>query len=772
MKTSKTTPILSAICVFVLAVLLAVSFTACGGGGSGSGGADTPADDTSGGGGDETPVTNAVTSVLIRTPSQELSQGASMKFEADVTGTGTYSTKVTWSLGGTPAVTGTSLTPAGFLVIAATQTGTLTVTATSAQDPANTALVYNTAKSASVTITVTQPAAYVKKISLDRSGSVKLTDKPVPEGYTGPTPLTVTVTGVGPTTSGALKIELGGENRTQFILSSPSLTSIDWHDTRDFTVTANAGLPKGIYRATVTVSPTDTTSDLAPVSFTIEFTVVDKEWKITLDKTTTHDFGEFDEGSITATALTVVITNTGNQAATGTMKRYPTASATTESADTDFTLSASTFSSLAVDGTTSFTITPNASVAPGGTVTKTYSSVVKVTIGTGSGTSYTASIPVTFRVRPAVYSIELNPPGNNGTKSFGELPLGYPDTETGKGGPALKVTIRNTGNRPTGALQITKTGDHAKFDITAPADLALTGGIAVGASLQDITILPKHDQAVTATWYTAVITVCNAAGNSNAFSSSFTVKFLVRNRTTEEEYDYQVWNQVMTVSGDPLVVTLGAIPLTQARLIYLFDQLAPSGPKYKIDLSACTGMTTWGNYGDQTAQETAAGAMSRITELILPTSVTNIAQSAFQVNSPEKVTGAEVLSIGSSAFMNSGVTAVSFPKATSIAENAFDACASLIKGDFSLLTTFGYRSFANCTALTSLRLKATPGNIQDKRIFESTAGSGNLTIYTESAAKKAEYVNAWGEKPANGTVIDIYGEYHKNIVISESTYTP
>jgi hypothetical protein len=135
------------------------------------------------------------------------------------------------------------------------------------------------------------------------------------------------------------------------------------------------------------------------------------------------------------------------------MKRYPTASATVESTDSDFALSPASFSSLAVNGTTSFTITPDADASPGGTATKTYSSVVKVTIGSGSGTSYTESITVTFRVRPAIISFSLSPPGNNQEKSFGELPEGYPNTEAGKGGPPLKVTITNTGNRPTGTLK-------------------------------------------------------------------------------------------------------------------------------------------------------------------------------------------------------------------------------------------------------------------------------------------------------------------------------
>jgi len=89
--------------------------------------------------------TSSVTSVTVSPSTATVAKGGTSSFTATVTGTGNPATTVTWSVTG--GITGTSISNAGLLTVAAAETAaTLTVKATSTVD---------TSKSGTATVTVT-----------------------------------------------------------------------------------------------------------------------------------------------------------------------------------------------------------------------------------------------------------------------------------------------------------------------------------------------------------------------------------------------------------------------------------------------------------------------------------------------------------------------------------------------------------------------------------------------------------------------------------------
>jgi hypothetical protein len=223
-----------------------------------------------------------------------------------------------------------------------------------------------------------------------------------------------------------------------------------------------------------------------------------------------------------------------------------------------------------------------------------------------------------------------------------------------------------------------------------------------------------------------------------------------------------------------------------------------------------------------------------IVELVLPEAATKIngrgfGQGQWQGQDPAypvaftsltKVSGANVKTIGDSAFFKcaaletakfleaetiepvafagTALTEAYFPAATSIGDQAFEACKALKTANFPALKTIGIRAFEECTALetanfpavqtihrrafskckalTSLTLPAVPpgleGDGEDKpaAVFEFTYDTNKSTLYIRVDSE--DEVAAYGENgafpPAEvGSNKEKYGENHKQIVITD-----
>lgn len=112
-----------------------------------------------------------------------------------------------------------------------------------------------------------------KAISLDQTEAFTFAE--ATEGYTTPEVKAVTVTNTGNVETGALKVELSGENKDSFEIDKSAIESITTEGAKNasFTVTPRTGLKAGTYKATVTVSG----EGIDVKSFDVSFTVKAKE---------------------------------------------------------------------------------------------------------------------------------------------------------------------------------------------------------------------------------------------------------------------------------------------------------------------------------------------------------------------------------------------------------------------------------------------------------------------------------------------------------------
>lgn len=112
-----------------------------------------------------------------------------------------------------------------------------------------------------------------KAISLDQTEAFAFAE--ATEGYSTPEVKAVTITNTGNVETGALKVELSGENKDSFEIDKSAIESITTEGAKNasFTVTPRTGLKAGTYKATVKVSGTG----LDAKSFDVSFTVKAKE---------------------------------------------------------------------------------------------------------------------------------------------------------------------------------------------------------------------------------------------------------------------------------------------------------------------------------------------------------------------------------------------------------------------------------------------------------------------------------------------------------------
>ena len=251
------------------------------------------------------------------------------------------------------------------------------------------------------------------------------------------------------------------------------------------TVTLNAGThPEG--RPFINWTSTDVTINDATVANAAYFTMpanavtVTANWGdipqtgISLSTSGNHSFGTVVEGYSPITAHSVTVTSTGNQP-TGQLDvaLSGTNAASFSLAGTDLTGGgqAGTIASLANNSDTAvFTVVPNNGLAPA-----TYNATVTVS---GSDLPVPQSFTVSFIVEAPVYDISLTP--NNIVMPA--LLIGNSVSEAVNREQA--VTITNTGNQPTGQLNISGYDDIGDYDesfivtpVTIPS-IANTSGTA------------------------------------------------------------------------------------------------------------------------------------------------------------------------------------------------------------------------------------------------------------------------------------------------------
>ena len=308
----------------------------------------------------------------------------------------------------------------------------------------------------------------------------------VDEGYGAQKAQTVTITNTGNAATGSLSIALSGGAASAFKLSKSSQTSIAIGKTGSFTVAPNTKLSAGTYSATITVSNGNVPQETVDVSFT----VIPLRYEVSLnpDKITFPDVGV---GYAAQKAQTVTITNTGNTA-TGALNISLGTGANL------FTLSKSSQTSLAVGKTGTFTVTPKTGLGAG-------THTASVTISNGAVPVKT--VELSFFVE-AIYSVSLTP---DAIITFRTVKEGYVQQSP------QTVTVKNTGNVPTGDLYIELSGANSDaFSLSAD----IIGSIAVGGSRM-FTVKPNTGLDIGN--YTAEVTVSNGDVQPKTVNASFTV---------------------------------------------------------------------------------------------------------------------------------------------------------------------------------------------------------------------------------------------------------
>lgn len=208
---------------------------------------------------------------------------------------------------------------------------------------------------------------------------------------------------------------------------------------------------------------------------------------------TNHVFDSAVEGYGQQPARTVTVTNTGNQ---------PTGNLAVTSNSSAFTLSTGSIPSIATGGTGTFTVRPNTGLAPGvhtGTVTVA-----------NAANNISETMTVSFTVEPEpttpAHSIRLNPTRH----TFISAIAGYGEQA------AQTVTVTNTGNQPTGNLNITL-GNNSPFVLGSSTIPSIAAGGAGTFTIQPNTGLVPGT-------YIETVTVSNATNN---ISETMTVTFTV-----------------------------------------------------------------------------------------------------------------------------------------------------------------------------------------------------------------------------------------------------
>ena len=353
-----------------------------------------------------------------------------------------------------------------------------------------------------VSFTVNMPEpVYGIALSVPNAGRHTFDDADVGYDVSSITPLVVTVTNTGNQPTGQLAISLSGLSEEDFDLSTRVINNIpaESYNTASFTVTPKSDLGAATYEAAVTVSGGEL---ITSQSFNVRFTVnaIQPTYGIDLDAPATHSFPPVTEGYANApAALAVTVTNSGNQA-TGAL------SILLSGADGDsFSLSKTSISNIAPEGTDSFTVAPLT-----GLPADAYSATVTVSGGHEISRSFNVSFTVNAEGagNPA-YSVTLSETGT----------IAFPSANAGYAAPAGRsVTVTNSGNQATGALSILLSGadgDSFSLSKTSISNIAPEG-------TDSFTVAPLTGLPADA--YSATVTVSGGNGITRSFGVTFTVR--------------------------------------------------------------------------------------------------------------------------------------------------------------------------------------------------------------------------------------------------------
>ena len=226
----------------ILAGLVLLALSACGGGGGGGGGS-TPAP--------------TITGVAISPTSANLTTSQQQQFNATVTGTGSFSSAVTWSASGTGSVTSAGL------YTAPSTAGSYTVTVTSVQDPT---------KSASAAVTVTSPIASSLTYIDPPSGTYKL----VRDASSTATHLVLNLVGPASTQLSGVGFYLSADQTkvTWANVGTDKVASAAFSNTLQKTKVAGDVLQAGIYqKGTAAAVTTGASTVLAQVALNLKASV-------------------------------------------------------------------------------------------------------------------------------------------------------------------------------------------------------------------------------------------------------------------------------------------------------------------------------------------------------------------------------------------------------------------------------------------------------------------------------------------------------------------
>ena len=286
-------------------------------------------------------------------------------------------------------------------------------------------------------------------------------------GYGAPSAQTVTITNTGNSS-----VTLTQPTSTNYTIGALSTTTLAANGAATFTVAPKAGLAVGTHSETLTVSTDHSTNATVELSFEVTAALT---YTITANPTN-KNFGSLAVGYSAPSAQTVTITNTGNSSVT-----------LTQPTSTNYTIGALSTTTLAANGTATFTITPKTGLAIG-------NHDETLTVSTDHGTN--ATVGLSFEVTTApTYTITADPV----TKDFGSLTIGYiaPAAQT--------VTITNTGNSSVTLIQPTSTnytiGTLSTTTLTANGTATFTvapkAGLAVGAHNETLTVSTDHSTNAT-----------------------------------------------------------------------------------------------------------------------------------------------------------------------------------------------------------------------------------------------------------------------------------
>ncbi|WP_170841489.1 choice-of-anchor D domain-containing protein [[Clostridium] fimetarium] len=347
----------------------------------------------------------------------------------------------------------------------------------------------------------------------------------VSEGYKSAASQTVLVSNTGTGDTGEFTLSLVQASLNYFSLSKATMASLAVGKSDSFTVTPNTGLAPGTYQDFVQISCSNTNMQASDKNkgFLIEFTVVESVTKdiINLSPFDDKTFATKTEGYSPVAVHTVDVSNTGTED-TGEL----TVSLSGTNADS-FTLSKTTITNIAANGSENFTVVPKTGLPVG-----TYTATVTV-----SGDTITPkNFDVFFTVEENKDVIILNPFDD---KTFSPVTVGYSPVT------AYDVNLSNTGTRATGELTVSLSGTNAdSFTLskTTIASLEANGS-------NSFSVVPKTGLAVGT--YTATVTVSGDNITPKSFNISFTV---------EENKDVIILNPFDDKTFSP--ATVGYSPVT------------------------------------------------------------------------------------------------------------------------------------------------------------------------------------------------------------------